>query len=63
MAISVIAQFKSIVDPHLESVDPLVDLSKFVELLFVDEPNRRNLLVAERGQQLRRHLGDSRCGQ
>jgi hypothetical protein len=48
----VIAEFETVVEPHPESLDPFVDLSELVELPFVNEPDHRDLLVAERAQQL-----------
>jgi len=48
----VIAKLETVVEPHLESLDPFVNLSELVELPFVNEPDHRDLLVPERAQQL-----------
>jgi hypothetical protein len=52
----VIAEFKTIVEPHPESFDSVVHFPELVELVFIDESNHRDFLIAERAQQLRRHL-------
>jgi hypothetical protein len=48
MTESVIAKLKSVVEPHPESVDALIDFSELVEFFFVDEADYRDLLVAKR---------------
>src|ERR1035438_4566007 len=58
MAERVIAEFEAVIQPHPESLDALVDLAGFIELLFVDETDHGNFLVAEGAQQLRSHGGD-----
>ena len=58
MGESVIAQLKPIVKPHLESLDAFVDFARLIELLFVDETDVRNLLVAQSALQLGRHRRD-----
>ena len=63
MAECVVAQFKAVVEPHLESLDTLVNFARLIELLFVDETDDRNLLIAQSAQQLGRHRGDVSRGQ
>ena len=58
MGEGVVPQFKPVVKPHLESLDALVNFARLIELLFVDETDDRNLLVAQSAQQLGRHRGD-----
>ena len=62
VAVGVIAELEAVVEPHAESLDPLVNLAEFVQLPFVDESDHRNFLVAQRGQQLRRHVEHGRRG-
>ena len=52
MAEGVIAKFETVVEPHPESLDPFVNLSELVEFPFINEPDHRDPLVAERAQQL-----------
>jgi hypothetical protein len=54
----VVAKLEAVVEPHPQRLDSLVDFAEFVELLFIDESDGRDFLVAERGQQLCRHLRD-----
>ena len=63
MAEGVVAEFKAVVEPHLQGLDALIDFSRLVELLLVDEADHGNFLVAERGQQFRGHGRDVGCGQ
>ena len=63
VAESVVAEFEAIVEPHLESLDALVDFARLVELFLVDESDDGNLLVAQRTQQFRGHRRDFGRGQ
>ena len=56
MTESVIAEFETILRPHSESFDPVIHFAKLVELLFVDESDSRNFLVAQCSQKLRGHF-------
>ncbi len=58
-----VAEFKAVVEPHLQDVDARIDFSWLVELLLVDEAYDGNLLVAERSQQLRGQRCDIGSGQ
>src|SRR5581483_7286694 len=53
-----IPELKTLVHPHTQGLDAIIDFSKFVELTFVDEANCRNLLLAKRAQQLGRHFNN-----
>ena len=58
VAEGVVAQFETVVEPHLKSLDALVDLARLVEFLLVDEADHGDLLIAQRAQQLRRQRRD-----
>ena len=60
VAEGVVAEFESIVEPHLQRFDSLVDFSWLVELFLVDEADHRDFLVAQSAEQLRCHRGDFR---
>src|SRR6185503_15458835 len=53
----VITQFKSIVQPHAESLDSLIYLSRLsVKLLFIDKSDGWNFLITQRPEKLRGHV-------
>ena len=58
MAEGVVAEFETIVEPHLKSLDALIDLARLVEFLLVDEADDGDLLIAQSAQQFRGHRGD-----
>lgn len=58
----VIAQFHSGIQPHGQSFDALVHLAPFVEPGFVHEPDSRNFLLLQDGQQFRGHFREAGRG-
>jgi len=52
MAVGVISQIKSGVEPHVQGFNSLVHFAELVELVFIHETNYGDLLLPQRGQQL-----------
>src|SRR4051794_12407432 len=62
MTESVIAEFKSVLRPHAERLDAVIDFAKLVQLALVHKTHGRNFLIAQSSQQLGGHLNDFRPG-
>ena len=58
MGIRVIAEFESIFKPQIQCRYPVLQLVEVVQLLFIHKTHRRNFLVPQSAQQLRRHFLD-----